>query len=109
MEVITLNMDNIKGNLYMGLDCSSKAIHCVWVDDQERFVAECKWGSKKNTFEERFLDFCVDFWDSLSKIKVTLNDVVPVQAAVEAALQTSWTKPVFATTLPKVIVSIINA
>ena len=77
MEVITLNMDNIKGNLYMGLDCSSKAIHCVWVDDQERFVAECKWGSKKNTFEERFLDFCVDFWDSLSKIKVML-----VEAAI---------------------------
>ena len=32
-----------------------------------------------------------------------------LQAAVEAALQTSWTKPVFDTTLPKAIVSIINA
>ena len=72
--------------LYMGIDCSSKAIHSVWVDDQERVVTQCKWGSKKKNFEERFLDFSGTFWDSLSKIKVVLNDIVPVQAAVEAAI-----------------------
>ena len=97
MEVMQLNMDNnientmdvvmkSSGELYMGIDCSSKAIHSVWVDDQERLVAECKWSSKKKNFEERFLDFGVNFWESLSKIKVILNDMVPVQAAVEAAI-----------------------
>jgi hypothetical protein len=83
-------MDNVeypaKGKLYMGLDCSSKAIHSVWVDDQERLIAQCKWGSKKKNSEERFLDFGVDFWDSLSKIRLILSDVITVEAAVEAAI-----------------------
>ena len=85
MEMITLHMDS-STEIYMGLDCSSKAIHSVWIDDQERLIAQCKWASKKKNFEERFLDFGVDFWDSLSKIKVILGDRVTVQAAVEAAI-----------------------
>jgi len=88
--MIISNMDNIEtpiyGNLYMGIDCSSKAIHSVWIDEQERLIAQCKWGSKKKNFEERFLDFGLDFWESLSKIKVILNEKVTVQAAVEAAI-----------------------
>jgi len=89
MEMTTVNMYSVIDDpmvLYMGLDCSSKAIHSVWIDDQERLVAQCKWASKKKNFEDRFIDFGVDFWDSLSKIKVILNDMVTVQAAVEAAI-----------------------
>jgi len=90
MELTTLDMDNIEpvmdGNLYMGIDCSSKAIHSVWIDEQEQLIAQCKWGSKKKNFEDRFLDFGLDFWESVSKIKVILNALVPVQAAVEAAI-----------------------
>jgi|TARA_R110000824_G_scaffold56925_3_gene155293 Holliday junction resolvasome RuvABC endonuclease subunit len=72
--------------LYMGIDCSSKAIHSVWVDQNERLITQCKWNSKKKNFEERFIEFGVDFWTSLSKIKVILNEIAPVQAAVEAAI-----------------------
>ena len=72
--------------LYLGLDCSSKAIHGVWIDQKEQLITQCKWGSKKKNFEERFLDFGVDFWLSLSKIKVILADIAPTQAAVEAAI-----------------------
>ena len=86
MELTILNMDEPTITLYMGLDCSSKAIHSVWIDDKERFVAQCKWGSTKKNFEERFMDFGADFWDSFSKIKVILNELVTVQAAVEAAI-----------------------
>ena len=86
LEYSTSLLQESSEQVYMGIDCSSKAIHSVWVDNQERLIAQCKWGSKKKTFEDRFLDFTVDFWDSLSKIKVILNDVVPVQAAVEAAI-----------------------
>ena len=90
MERTTVNMDNIEtvthGNLYMGIDCSSKAIHIEWIDEQEHLVAQCKWASKKKNFEERFIDFGVDFWTSLSKIKVILNEMVTVKGAVEAAI-----------------------
>ena len=102
MEQITLNMDNVeypaKGKLYMGLDCSSKAIHSVWVDDQERLIAQCKWGSKKKNSEERFLDFGVDFWDSLSKIRLILaiakwgEDKFPEQDFADAACIALWKK-----------------
>ena len=84
--MIALNMDNSTRELYMGLDCSSKAVHSVWIDNTERLVAQCKWGSTKKNFEEGFTDFGVDFWDSFSKIKVILNEVVTVKAAVEAAI-----------------------
>ena len=85
--MIIANMDNVtSGSLYMGVDCSSKAIHSVWIDDQEHLIAQSKWGSKKKNFDERFLDFGLEFWESFSKIKVLLDDLVPVQAAVEAAI-----------------------
>lgn len=84
--LINTNITSPSTVLYMGIDCSSKAIHSVWVDQNERLITQCKWGSKKKNFEERFLEFGVDFWDSLSKIKVILNEIAPVQAAVEAAI-----------------------
>ena len=72
--------------IYMGLDCSSKAIHSVWLDSQERILTQHKWGSKKKDFDERFLDFGVDFWDDISKIKVILDNGSTIQATVEAPI-----------------------
>ena len=73
--LINTNITSRSTVLFMGFDCSSKAIHSVWVDQNERLITQCKWGSKKKNFEERFLEFGVDFWDSLSKIKV-INNVI---------------------------------
>ena len=88
MEQITINTNitNTPTVLYMGIDCSSKAIHSVWIDQDERLITQCKWGSSKKKSEDRLLDFGVAFWDSLSKIKVILSDIAPIQAAVEAAI-----------------------
>ena len=40
---------------------------------------------------------------------VAFDVQIALQDAVAAALQTSWTRPVYDTTLPKAITSIINA
>ena len=84
MEMIVLNMDN--KYIYMGVDCSSKAIHSVWIDSNEHILTQQKWGSKEKNFESRFLDFGEDFWHDISKIKVVLDKSYPVRATVEAPI-----------------------
>ena len=81
-------MDKIKGfsEIYMGLDCSSKAIHSVWLDSNENILTQQKWGSKEKDFESRFLDFGEDFWEDISKIKVKLNTKGTVKATVESPI-----------------------
>ena len=71
---------NIDSTLYLGLDCSSRAIHAVWIDEDERVIAMLKWRSGDSEFESRFLEICLQFSKDLSKIKVITN------AAVEAAI-----------------------
>ena len=65
---------------YMGIDCSSRAVHAVVVDRDERIVAKEKWASTCPDFIDRFPEMLVKFQDNLSKIKVTLK------AAVESAI-----------------------
>ena len=57
--------------MYLGLDCSTLAIHGTILDNEEQIVSIHKWGSKKKTFSERFPEILVDFSKDLSKIKVT--------------------------------------
>ena len=57
--------------MYLGLDCSTLAIHGTILDNEEQIVSIHKWGSKKKTFDERFPEILVDFSKDLSKIKVT--------------------------------------
>ena len=57
--------------MYLGLDCSTLAIHGTILDNEEQIVSIHKWGSKKKTFGERFPEILVDFSKDLSKIKVT--------------------------------------
>ena len=40
--------------MYLGLDCSTLAIHGTILDNEEQIVSIHKWGSKKKTFDERF-------------------------------------------------------
>ena len=66
--------------LYMGIDCSSKAVHAVLVDASETIIAQGKWASAEKDFPLRSLQIARKFTEDLSKIKVRL------EAAVEAAI-----------------------
>lgn len=71
---------------YLGLDCSSKAIHGVVIDQNEEIIAQYKWGSKAKDFEERFHQFSREFLAELSTIKHTLLLRNNMLAAVESAI-----------------------
>ena len=87
---------------YLGLDCSSKAIHGVIIDEEENIVSQYKWASKNKSSEQRLLDFSKDFLAELSTITYTLfhkeGDPIPrrgqqkkqlnhgIKAAVESAI-----------------------
>lgn len=89
---------------YLGLDCSSKAIHGVIIDEEENIVGQYKWASKNKSSEQRLLDFSKDFLAELSTITYTLfhkeGDPIPrrgqqrkgiqlnhgIKAAVESAI-----------------------
>ena len=65
---------------YLGLDCSSLAIHGVLLDENEEVITMDKWGSKKKIFEERFPEILVGFFNDLSKINIT--DRASIEAAI---------------------------
>ena len=65
---------------YMGIACSSRAVHAVVLDLNERIIAKEKWFSTCPDFLDRFPEMLTKFQDNLSKIKVTLK------AAVESAI-----------------------
>jgi len=71
---------------YLGLDCSSKAIHGVIIDDEENIIGQYKWSSKAKTSEQRLLDFSQDFLAELSTINYTLLKKAGMNAAVESAI-----------------------
>ena len=54
---------------YLGLDCSSKAIHGVMIDDLANLCFFDKWASKLPDFEARFPLFLKSFYDELGIIK----------------------------------------
>ena len=65
---------------YLGLDCSTLAVHGVLISSDEKVVKQYKWGSKKKTFEERFPEILLGFSEELSRINII------DKAAVEAAI-----------------------
>ena len=66
--------------LFMGIDCSSRAIHAVLVDEEEKIVGQGKWRSSDSDFNIRFLEIEQKFSEDLSKIKLIK------ESAVEAAI-----------------------
>ena len=54
--------------MYMGIDCSSKAIHAVLIDDNERVIGQGKWTGKSSDFATKFLEMIDNFNDSFSNI-----------------------------------------
>ena len=65
---------------YLGLDCSSLAVHGVIIDDDEKIISMYKWGSKNKDFSQRFPEITLDFFDELSRI----NNID--KSSIEAAI-----------------------
>ena len=66
---------------YLGLDCSTKAIHGVLLDEEENIIEQFKWSSPASNYEERFYEILEGFEEKLSKI-----DISDLLVAVEAAI-----------------------
>ena len=66
--------------MYLGLDCSTFAIHGAVVDTSEQLVALHKWSSKSKKFEGRFPEILLGFSKDLSKIEV--GEFSAVEAAI---------------------------
>ena len=66
--------------MYLGLDCSSKAVHGIVLDEQENIVVQLKSYGNGSDFDARFLEIFANFSGDLSKIDIISG------AAVEAAI-----------------------
>ena len=66
--------------IFLGVDCSSFAIHGVLIDDKEELISVHKWGSPKKEFGDRFPEILVGFYREFSRIKEAHF------AAIEAAI-----------------------
>lgn len=66
--------------IFLGVDCSSLAIHSVLIDDKEELISIHKWGSAKKEFGYRFPEIFVGFYREFSRIKEVHF------AAIEAAI-----------------------
>ena len=66
--------------MYLGLDCSTLAVHAAVVNDKEELVSLHKWGSKEKKFDDRFPEIFTKFSEDLSKIKVI--DSAAIAAAI---------------------------
>ena len=62
--------------LFMGIDCSSRAIHAVLVDEKEQVKGQGKWRSSEADFNIRFLEIQQKFTEDLSKIKLIKGSAV---------------------------------
>tara|TARA_Y100000310_G_scaffold345435_1_gene464993 strand:- start:4828 stop:5334 length:507 start_codon:yes stop_codon:yes gene_type:complete len=76
----TFFLDVSERSIFMGVDCSSRAVHAVLVDEHEQVVGQGKWRSSETDFNDRFLEIMRKFSEDLSKINVIQK------AAVESAI-----------------------
>ncbi len=67
--------------VYMGIDCSSKAIHAVLIDANDKVIGYGKWGSNAKDFSTRHIEISRIFSHDLSRI--TNRDL---KVAIEAAI-----------------------
>ena len=65
---------------YLGLDCSTLAIHGVLLAQDESIIEQFKWGSSKKIFDERFPEILLGFSKDLSRINIT--DKASIEAAI---------------------------
>jgi len=72
--------------VFMGLDCSTKAIHSVLLDVDENIKVQHKWARAEKTFPERFPLLIKNFWDDISRIKIIHTEQRRFIATVEESL-----------------------
>ena len=72
--------------VYIGFDCSSKAIHGVLLGEDGDLLDQESWASKEKTYHARFLEIVTNFYHSTSRIKTILTESKQAFAAVEAAI-----------------------
>lgn len=65
---------------YLGLDCSTKAVHGILLDEHEDIIMQYKWGSTEKEFIDRFPQIIEKFQVDLSTIKII--DLATVEAAI---------------------------
>ena len=66
--------------MYLGIDCSTKAIHAIVLDEQENIIEQYKWHSTEKDFVDRFPEILEKFRSNLSTISNT--DLAMVEAAI---------------------------
>ena len=66
--------------MFLGLDCSTKAVHGILLDDEENIIEQYKWGSTEKDFVDRFPQILEKFQADLSTINIT--DLATVEAAI---------------------------
>jgi len=66
--------------MYLGLDCSSKAVHGIVIDEQENIVLQLKSYGTGSDFDIRFSEIFENFSQDLSRITIIST------AAIEAAI-----------------------
>ena len=66
---------------FLGIDCSTKAIHGVIVDEKGKFIEKFKWVTDSAEFHTRFIENSRNFLEDLGKIKLTyFNPNVAIEA-----------------------------
>ena len=68
---------------FLGLDCSTKAVHGIVLDEVGLLQQKFKWSSKDPEFNVRFVSNSQSFLAELSKIKLTYPNL---KVAVEAPI-----------------------
>ena len=68
---------------FLGLDCSTKAIHGVVIDNDGMFLDKYKWVTDDSEFHVRFLSNSHNFLEDLGKIILTYPGL---RVAIEAPL-----------------------
>jgi len=72
--------------VYIGFDCSSKAIHGVLLGEDGGLLDQESWPSSESTYHARFLEITANFWRSTSRIKTILTESKQAFTAIEAAI-----------------------
>jgi len=68
---------------FLGLDCSTKAVHGIVLDEVGILQQKFKWSSTDSDFNVRFVANSQSFLEDLSKIKLTYPKL---SVAVEAPI-----------------------
>ena len=79
-EELAQELNTSSTPIYIGVDCSSRAIHVTCVDSEENIVGRAKWASKADDFDERFRQIGLGFEAFIKSL--TNKPTVAVESAI---------------------------